>query len=106
MLLDEPTSSMDSWAEADWFKRLKAQSENRTVVLVTHRLTTAMRADLIYVMKGGEVVESGNHDALLALDGLYAQSWRAQIEAGSEPSRPQPALARTDSWQPIAIRSR
>lgn len=81
MLLDEPTSSMDSWAEADWFNRLRKLADGRTVALVTHRLTIAMRADLIYVMKGGEVVESGNHDELLARGGLYSTSWRAQVQS-------------------------
>jgi ATP-binding cassette subfamily B protein len=81
MLLDEPTSSMDSWAEADWFNRLRKLADGRTVVLVTHRLTIAMRADLIYVMKNGEVVESGNHEQLLALGGLYSKSWRAQVQS-------------------------
>jgi ATP-binding cassette subfamily B protein len=79
MLLDEPTSAMDSWAEADWFKRLRDLAEGRTVMLVTHRLTIAMRADLVYVMKSGSIVESGAHEQLLALGGLYAQSWRAQV---------------------------
>jgi ATP-binding cassette, subfamily B, bacterial len=83
MLLDEPTSSMDSWAEADWFRRLRSLAEGRTVILVTHRLTIAMRADLIYVMKNGQVVESGNHDQLVTRGGLYSQSWRSQVESSS-----------------------
>jgi ATP-binding cassette subfamily B protein len=81
MLLDEPTSSMDSWAEADWFSRLRKLADGRTVILVTHRLTIAMRADLIHVMKSGEVVESGNHEELLALGGLYSKSWNAQVQS-------------------------
>jgi ATP-binding cassette subfamily B protein len=85
VLLDEPTSSMDPWAEADWYGRLLTLAEGRTVIMATHRPTIAMRADLIHVMKDGEIVESGTHDELVALDGLYARSWRAQIapsEAG------------------------
>jgi len=81
MLLDEPTSSMDSWAEADWFQRLKSLAEGRTVILVTHRLSIARRADLILVMRSGQVVESGNHDELVALGGLYSQSWRSQVQS-------------------------
>jgi ATP-binding cassette subfamily B protein len=80
MLLDEPTSALDSWAEADWFRRLRNLATGRTVILVTHRLTIAMRADLILVMKDGDVVESGSHEELLALAGPYSQSWRTQIE--------------------------
>ena len=79
LILDEPTSAMDPWAEADWLDRFRALSEGRTAILITHRLTTAMRADVIHVMAEGRVVESGSHDALLSRGGLYAQSWTAQM---------------------------
>ena len=79
VLLDEPTSSMDPWAEADWYGRLQSMAKGRTVIMATHRPAIAMRADLIHVMKDGEIVESGTHDELVSLDGLYARSWRAQI---------------------------
>jgi ATP-binding cassette, subfamily B, bacterial len=75
LLLDEPTSAMDSWAEADWIERLRENSRGRTVLIITHRFTTAMRADSIHVMVGGEIVESGTHAELVAGDGLYSQSW-------------------------------
>ena len=78
LILDEPTSSMDPWAEADWIERFRALARGRTAILITHRLTTAMRADLIHVMSAGEIVESGTHAELLSRDGLYAQSWLAQ----------------------------
>jgi len=81
IVLDEPTSFMDSWAEADWFQRLRGLAAGRTTVVITHRFTIAMRADTIYVMNEGEIVESGSHDQLLARGGLYAQSWTAQMEA-------------------------
>ena len=81
MLLDEPTSAMDSWAEADWYSRLRRFAEGRTVILATHRLTIAMRADLIYVMRAGQVVESGTHEQLLGLEGLYTQSWNMQTRS-------------------------
>ena len=83
ILLDEPTSSMDSWAEADWYQRMRRYANGRTVVLVTHRLTIAKQADVIHVMKGGQVMESGNHEDLLARGGLYAQSWTNQLESTS-----------------------
>jgi ATP-binding cassette subfamily B protein len=81
IVLDEPTSFMDSWAEADWFQRLRGLAAGRTTVVITHRFTIAMRADNIYVMNEGEIVESGSHEQLLARGGLYAQSWAAQMEA-------------------------
>jgi ATP-binding cassette subfamily B protein len=81
ILLDEPTSAMDSWAEADWFERLRNLASGRTSLIITHRFTIAMRADVIHVMDQGRIVESGSHQELLALDGLYAQSWSNQIHA-------------------------
>ena len=81
IILDEPTSFMDSWAEAEWFKRFRALTENRTAVIITHRFTIAMRADVIYVMNKGEIVESGTHHELLNQEGLYAQSWTAQMRS-------------------------
>jgi ATP-binding cassette subfamily B protein len=83
ILLDEPTSFMDSWAEADWFERFRGLADGRTAILITHRFTIAMRADIIHVMHEGKIVESGSHQQLLAADGLYAQSWAAQIRASS-----------------------
>ncbi len=80
IVLDEPTSAMDSWAEADWLERFRALANGRTAIVITHRFTLAMRADLIYVMREGRIVESGSHDQLLAQGGLYAQSWTAQIQ--------------------------
>lgn len=79
VILDEPTSAMDSWAEADWLSRFRVLVQGQTAIVITHRFTTAMRADLIYVMVNGEIVESGHHDQLIATNGLYAQSWTAQM---------------------------
>ena len=55
----------------------------RTAVIITHRFTIAMRADIIHVMHEGQIVESGSHDELLAREGLYAQSWFEQMRAGA-----------------------
>ena len=79
LILDEPTSAMDPWAEADWLERFRSLSAGRTAILITHRLTTAMRADVIHVMADGRIVESGSHEKLRARGGLYAQSWAAQV---------------------------
>ncbi len=80
ILLDEPTSAMDSWAETEWLKRFLRKSQNHTVVIITHRFTTAKQADLIYVMEKGEIVESGSHEELLLQNGLYAESWHEQMK--------------------------
>ena len=84
IILDEPTSALDSWAEMDWFQRFRQLAEGRTSVIITHRFTTAMQADIIHVMKAGKIIESGNHESLLAQDGLYAMSWRAQMRKAGE----------------------
>jgi ATP-binding cassette subfamily B protein len=81
MLLDEPTSAMDPWAEADWLKRFVEQAKGKTVLIITHRFTTAMRADLIYVMQNGEIVEQGSHSELVSKGGRYAESWKEQTIA-------------------------
>lgn len=78
VLLDEPTSFMDSWAENAWLERFAKMARGRTALLITHRFTTAMRADLIYLMDEGEIVEHGTHEELLLQNGLYARSWHAQ----------------------------
>jgi ATP-binding cassette subfamily B protein len=79
IILDEPTSSMDSWAEQDWLNRFRTLTEGRTGLMITHRFTTAMHADVIHVMDKGRVVESGTHQELVDLGGSYASSWAAQM---------------------------
>lgn len=79
MILDEPTSAMDSWAEVDWMSRFRRLAEGRTAILVTHRFTTAMQADVIHVMSAGRIIESGTHRELLDYNGKYALSWRKQM---------------------------
>lgn len=79
LCLDEPTSAMDSWTEAEWIARFRRETAGRTVILITHRFTTAMHADLLYVMEEGKIVESGRHGELLARGGRYAAGWMAQL---------------------------
>ncbi len=73
---------MDPWSEARWLGRLRNLIAGQTVLLITHRLTTAMRADLICVMEEGQVVESGSHPQLLAQGGRYAALWAEQGRVG------------------------
>jgi ATP-binding cassette, subfamily B, bacterial len=89
LVLDEPTSAMDPWAEHDWLKRFRELASNHTTLIITHRFTTAMYADIIHVMESGRVIESGSHAELLALNGRYAQSWREQMRV-VEGDRTQP----------------
>jgi ATP-binding cassette subfamily B protein len=88
IILDEPSSAMDSWAEQDWLSRFRALAQGKTALMITHRFTTAMHADIIHVMDKGRVVESGTHAELVERGGAYAASWRAQmreIAAGDRP---------------------
>jgi len=79
LLLDEPTSAMDSWSETDWVNRFRDLAHGRTAVIISHRLTTAMKADVIHVMDAGRIIESGSHEALLAAGGRYAEAWQGQM---------------------------
>ena len=81
LILDEPTSFMDSWSEAEWFDHLKELMTSRTGLIITHRFTIAMRADIIVVVDNGKIIESGTHSELLSGDGFYAESWKSQMAA-------------------------
>jgi ATP-binding cassette subfamily B protein len=82
IILDEPTSFMDPWAEADWMERFHTLVQGRTAIIITHRFTTARHADKIFVMKAGKIAEAGSHEELLAQRGLYAKSWSIQTQGG------------------------
>jgi len=79
IILDEPTSALDPWAEADWLERFRELAFGRTSIIITHRFTTAMHADMIHVMNRGRIIESGTHKQLLEQNGSYAQSWSRQM---------------------------
>ncbi len=80
LILDEPTSAMDSWAEAEWLMHFRTLAQGQTSVVITHRFTTAMYADIIHVVAEGKIIESGSHSELLSRGGRYAQSWSAQMQ--------------------------
>ena len=79
IVLDEPTSALDPWSEADWLRRFRQLAAGRTALIITHRFTTAMHADIIHVVQSGRVVESGTHDELIFAHGTYAGSWAKQM---------------------------
>jgi ATP-binding cassette subfamily B protein len=81
VILDEPTAALDPRAEKELFDRIRTLLAGRTVLLISHRFSSVRSADRIYVLDGGLVVESGDHDQLMALDGLYAELFTLQAAA-------------------------
>ncbi len=84
MILDESTSALDSESEALVQEALERVMENRTVFVIAHRLSTVRSADCILVLEKGQVVESGNHNELLAKQGRYAKFYQQQYAKGTE----------------------
>ncbi|MDG0814637.1 ATP-binding cassette domain-containing protein [Cohnella rhizosphaerae] len=78
VVLDEPTSALDPLSESAAMDGIWRLFADKTVLLVTHRVALARRADRIWVMDAGRLVEEGNHEALLALGGRYARVWSEQ----------------------------
>jgi subfamily B ATP-binding cassette protein MsbA len=83
LILDEPTAGLDAVAEQAVLVALQTLTKGRTSVVVAHRLETIRHADVIFVVKDAELVESGTHDDLVAAGGVYAELYRLQtIESG------------------------
>lgn len=80
VVLDEPTSALDPKAELALFERFVDLTENRTALMISHRLGAARLADRVIVMAGGQIVESGSHEELLNLNGEYARLFSAQAQ--------------------------
>jgi ATP-binding cassette subfamily B protein len=78
LILDEATSSVDNETEAAIQRSLDILKKDRTVIVIAHRLSTVRNADIIYVLENGSVVESGNHESLLDIEGVYSKLWAVQ----------------------------
>src|SRR5262249_23196310 len=81
LIFDEATSSLDSHTEAEIQASLRQVSAHKTTLVIAHRLSTVVEADEILVLDEGEIVERGNHAALLARGGTYAAMWDRQQRA-------------------------
>ena len=86
MILDEATSALDSQSERLVQEAIDRFERNHTVLVIAHRLSTIVRADQIFVLEQGRVVESGSHTSLLACNGLYSQLWQQQAQAVHQPA--------------------
>jgi ATP-binding cassette subfamily B protein len=81
LVLDEPTAAMDAASEAAIYDHFRSQSHNKMTILISHRFSTVRAADQIVVMHKGAILEQGNHESLLALNGQYAHLFELQARA-------------------------
>ncbi len=80
VILDEPSANLDPVAEYNLNQAMIEAADNKTVIFISHRLSTTVNADKIYVMENGRIIESGNHAELMALNGTYAYMFNLQAE--------------------------
>ena len=80
MILDEATSSVDTRTELLIQQAMDKLTVGKTSFVIAHRLSTIKNADLILVMKDGDIIETGNHEELLAKGGFYADLYNSQFE--------------------------
>jgi subfamily B ATP-binding cassette protein MsbA len=88
MILDEPTSALDPNNERAITHTLNSLKGQRTIILVSHRLSTVVACDQIFMMDGGRIVERGTHDELVALRGAYYEMARHQLQLDDAPAVP------------------
>ena len=86
LVFDEATSSLDSHAEQSILRAIDEVSKQHTALVIAHRLSTVIGADLILVLDQGQLVEQGDHATLLAREGYYARLWRAQQRSETNPA--------------------
>jgi len=80
LILDEATSSVDTRTERIVQRAMDKLTQGRTSFVIAHRLSTIKNADLILVMKDGDIIENGTHEELLAKNGFYAELYNSQFE--------------------------
>ncbi len=79
-ILDEPSSALDPIAEYELFENMKRICKGRTVIFISHRLSSAISADVIFMMEHGRIIERGNHESLMQQNGKYAEMFRKQAK--------------------------
>lgn len=80
VILDEPSANLDPVAEYNLNQAMLDAAKDKTVVFISHRLSTTVNADKIYVMENGRIIESGSHNELMAQNGTYARMFNLQAE--------------------------
>ncbi len=86
-ILDEPSANLDPIAEYELNRAMLEGAAHKTVIFISHRLSTTVGADRIYVMENGRIVENGTHEELMAMDGTYAYMFRLQAKKYAEGSK-------------------
>ena len=79
-ILDEPSANLDPMSEYALNEAMSRAADNKTVIFISHRLSTTVMADVIYMLENGEIVESGSHEELMAKNGKYAYMFNLQAE--------------------------
>ena len=93
LILDDSTSSIDAYTEHRLQEAMEAVLQGRTTFIITHRLSAIRKADMILVFQGGQIVERGVHDELMALDGLYRDLYESQLRPQEETALHEAKLA-------------
>ena len=80
IIFDEPSAALDAEAEDKIFKNFNSMSDNKTGIMISHRISSSRISNKVIVLDKGKIVESGSHEQLLSLDGLYAKLFNMQKE--------------------------
>jgi subfamily B ATP-binding cassette protein MsbA len=88
LILDEPSSGLDAASEKLVFEALDRLMEDKSAIIIAHRLSTIQRADVIFVVQNGAIVQHGRHDELLRAEGLYSELYELQFRRDGDATRP------------------
>lgn len=80
VIMDEPTSALDPIAEQEMYRNMFEACKGKTVIFISHRLSSATMADRVYMFENGEIIEQGTHSELLAMNAKYADMWHKQAD--------------------------